>query len=297
MSAISPRVQSEIESANQSGRVPVVFIHGLWLLPSAWAPWAEYFEAHGYAPVVADWPGDRASVDEARANPSAVSGQAVGNTLDHLRAVVEALHERPVLVGHSFGGLFAQMLAAEGLARTTVALSPAQFQGVLPLPLSAIRSALPILGAPWTWGGAIQLTEAQFRYGWSNALDDRESAELYARYHVPAPTRPLLAAATANFNPWASTKVDVHAENRGPLLLIAGEADHTVPVSVVRAAYRLQSRNAALTSFEVLEGRGHSLPIDSGWLEVAERSLAFVQGSVDTIQPMRRSRGEAAAVV
>ncbi len=274
---MSARVQSEIDAANRSDRIPVVFVHGLWLLGSSWARWAELFEEQGYAPVLADWPGDPETVEEARRNPKAFHGQTVASTMEHLTAIVEALDERPAIVGHSFGGLFVQMLAAKGLSRATVALSPAQFQGVLPLPVAAIRSALPVLGAPWTWGGAVQLTEAQYRYGWSNALDEQESAELYARSHVPTPTLPLLAAATANFNPWAPTRVDTRSEARGPLLLLAAEKDHTIPVAVVRAAFELQRRNEGVTRMEVLEGRGHSLTLDAGWREVADRALAFLQ--------------------
>ncbi len=276
----SARVQSEIDAANRSDRIPVVFVHGLWLLASSWSRWAERFEERGYAPVIADWPGDPQTVEEARTDAKPFGAQTVASTMEHLVATVEALDEPPVIVGHSFGGLFAQMLAAKGLSRATVALSPAQFQGVLPLPLSAIRSALPVLGAPWTWGGAVQLTEAQYRYGWSNALDEQESAELYARHHVPTPTLPLLAAATANFNPWASTRVDTRSGVRGPLLMVAGERDHTIPVAVVRAAFELQKRNEALTRLEVLEGRGHSLTIDNGWKEVADLTLAFVEEQV-----------------
>ncbi|MEM6928621.1 MAG: alpha/beta fold hydrolase [Myxococcota bacterium] len=275
--SLSLREQSAIDAANQSGHVPVVFVHGLWVLASSWTPWAEMFEAQGFAPVAVDWPGDPATVAEARDNPDAFREQTVDAVMKHLEDVVEALDQPPVVIGHSFGGLFAQKLAAKGASRATVALAPAPFKGVLPLPWSAIRSTLPVLGAPWTWGGAVQLKPAQFRYGWSNALADEASAELYERHHVPAPTRPLLAAATANVNPWASTRVDTRADGRGPLLLVAGDADHTVPISIVRAAFRLQQRNASPTRFEIAKGRGHSLTIDDGWRDVAELALHFVR--------------------
>lgn len=275
--SLSIREQSSIDAANASGRTPVVFIHGLWVLAASWTPWAELFEEHGYAPVLAEWPGDPATVEEARDNPRAFHGQSFAAVLKHLEELVGALDQPPVVIGHSTGGLFAQKLAAKGLSRATVAFSPAPFQGVLPLPIPAIRSALPVLGAPWTWGGAVQLSRAQFRYGWSNALDEEASARLYDRHHVPAPTLPLVAVATANFNPWAPTGVDTRAEGRGPLLLVAGEADHTVPLAMVRAAFRLQQRNPSPTRLEIAKGRGHSLTIDEGWRDVADLALEFVR--------------------
>ncbi|MBE2319556.1 alpha/beta hydrolase [Solirubrobacter sp. CPCC 204708] len=254
---------------------PVVFIHGLWLLESSWDRWAEFFAERGYEPVQPGWPDDPETVEEANAHPEVFAGKTVGQVADHFADVIAGLDSKPVVIGHSFGGLLAQILAGRGLSRATVALSPAPFRGVLPLPISSLRSAAPVLTNPLNRHRAVPLTFDQFRYAFANAVSLEEAKELYETYAVPAPGAPLFQAATANLNPWTEVKVDTDNPERGPLLIISGAKDHTVPWALSNAAYKQQQDNPGITEIVSVE-RGHALTIDSGWREVAETALAFV---------------------
>jgi pimeloyl-ACP methyl ester carboxylesterase len=277
MATITEREAGQIEAANAGGRTPVVFIHGLWLLASSWERWATLFEEAGYAPVAADWPDDPATVEEARANPQALAGNGVARVADHLAEVIAALNKKPAVVGHSFGGLIAQNVAGRGISAATVAVDPAPFKGVLPLPLAALRATLPVTRNPLNRGRAVTLTLDQFRYGWANAVDEAEAKALYDEYHVAAPGLPIFQAAMANLNPGAATRVDTGNPERGPLLIFTGEKDHAVPPAMSNAAYKKQQRNPGVTELAEMPNRGHSLTIDSGWREVADRSLEFVK--------------------
>jgi len=272
-----PALDEQVDRANDSDATPVVFIHGLWLLPSSWDRWAELFAEAGYPPVQPGWPDDPDTVDEARAHPDVFAGKTVGQIADHLAGVVARLGRRPVIIGHSFGGLFAQILAGRGLASVSVAIDPAPFRGVLPLPISTLKSARPVLGDPRNRGKAVALTWEQFRYGWVNALDEDEGRALYDEFHVAAPGMPLFQGATANLNPFTEVKVDTKNPARGPMLIISGEKDHTVPWAIANASYKRQQRNPGVTEIEELPNRGHALVIDSGWQEVAQTSLDFVK--------------------
>jgi non-heme chloroperoxidase len=255
----------------------VVFIHGLWLLPSSWQPWGELFKKGGHAPVMPDWPGDPDTVEQARSNPGVFAKQTIGQVIDHTAEVVGALSKKPAVVGHSFGGMFTQLIAGRGLSAASVAIDPAPFRGILGLPISTLRSALPILRNPLNRGKAKSLTLDQFIYGWANALDDDEARRLYDGYHVPGPATVLMQGGNANLNPATAAKVDTKNPDRGPLLLISGDADHTVPPSLVNAEYRKQQKNSGVTEFKSIPNRGHSLTIDDGWQEVAQAALDFVK--------------------
>jgi non-heme chloroperoxidase len=268
---------AEIEQANASGNTPVVFIHGLWLLPSSWDRWAEVFEEAGYAPLKPTWPDDPRTVEEARANPDVFAKKTLGMIADHTEEVISRLDRKPAVLGHSTGGLLCQIIADRGLSAATVAIDPGPFRGVLPLPLSALRSAKPVLQNPLNRSKAITLTFEQFKYGWANALDEEEATGLYETFHVAAPGVALMQMANANLNPFTEAKLDPKNPNRGPLLIIDGEKDHTVPWAIANASYKKQSRNEAVTEIEKIPNRGHSLTIDSGWREVCDRSLAFVK--------------------
>jgi non-heme chloroperoxidase len=266
-----------VERANASGRTPVVFVHGLWLLPSSWDGWAGVFEEAGYAPLSPGWPDDPETVAEANAHPEVFAGKTVGQVADHFAAVIGRLTARPAVIGHSFGGLLAQILAGRGLSVASVAIDPAPFRGVLPLPISALRAGSPVLGNPANRHRAVPLTYDQFRYSFANAVSEEEAKELFETYAVPAPGAPLFQAATANLNPWTEAKVDSETPDRGPLLIISGEKDHTVPWALSNAAYKRQKRNPGVTEIIEIKGRGHALTIDSDWREVADTALAFVR--------------------
>ncbi len=269
----------QVERANETGRPAVVFIHGLWLLPSSWERWTEVFEEAGYVALAPGWPDDPDSVDEANAHPEVLAGKTVGQVADHFEEIIGVLDHEPAIIGHSFGGLLAQILAGRGRASATVAIDPAPFRGVLPLPLSALKSAFPVLGNPANRSRAIPLTFDQFRFGFANAVGEDEARELYATFAVPAAGAPLFQAATANLNPWSEVKVDSLSPDRGPLLVISGEKDNTVPWAIANASFKRQRRNEAVTEIVEMPGRGHSLTIDSGWREVADTALAFVERS------------------
>jgi non-heme chloroperoxidase len=273
----SEPIEAEIAAANDSGRVPVVFIHGLWLLPSSWDRWAEVFQAAGYAPLTPGWPDDPETVEEANAHPEVFANKTVGQVADHYADVIAQLDKKPAVIGHSFGGLLAQIVAGRGLSSATVAIDAAPFRGVLPLPISALKSSFPVLGNPLNRHRAVPLTYDQFRFAFANAVSEEEAKQLYDTYAVPASGAPLFQAATANLNPWTEAKVDTDNPDRGPLLVVSGEQDNTVPHSISNATFKQQKDNPGVTEFVEIPGRGHALTIDSGWREVAQTALGFVQ--------------------
>lgn len=267
----------QCERANKTGLQPVVFIHGLWLLPSSWDRWAKLFEEAGYTALTPGWPDDPETVAEGNAHPEVFAHKSVGQVADHFETVIRGLERKPALIGHSFGGLLAQILAGRGCAAATVAIEPAPFRGVLPLPFSSLKSAWPVLGNPANRNRAVPLTFEQFRYGFANAVSEAEAKELHETYAVPASGLPLFQAATANLNPWTEAKVDIDNAERGPLLIISGEKDQTVPWAIAHASYKQQQKNPGVTEITEAKNRGHAITIDSGWREVAETALAFVR--------------------
>ena len=271
------RELGEIEIANTSGRPPVLFVHGLWLLAGSWQPWQEKFEAAGFATVAPGWPDEPESVGEGRANPSVFAGKSVGAITGYYPHVIARLERKPANVGHSFGGLITQKLAGMGLGTVSVPIDPAPGRGVLPLPLSALRASFPALRNPANRKKAVMLTYDQFRFAFVNAVPEDEARRLYDEFPVPGAGLPLFQAAVANFNPQSETLVDRANPDRGPMKFLSGEKDHTVPWAITNAAYQKQRANPAVTEIEELPGRGHSLVIDSGWEEVADAALTFVQ--------------------
>ena len=271
------RDSAQIERANDTGRQPVMFVHGLWLLPSSWDRWGTLFEEAGYVALSPGWPDDPETVAEAKANPEVFAGKSIREVADHYDEVVRRLTRKPIIVGHSFGGLLTQILAGRGLAAAAVAIDPAPFRGVLPLPFSALKSASPVLGNPANYTRAVPLTYDQFRFGFANAVSEDEAKELYEKFAVPTSGQPLFQAAAANINPWTEAKVDTKNPERGPLLIISGERDNTVPWSIANASFKRQKANEGVTEITEMKNRGHALVIDSGWREVAETALAFVR--------------------
>ena len=274
---LTERDQRQVDKANASGRTPVVFIHGLWVLPSSWANWANLFEDAGYAAVTPSWPDDPETVEEARARPEVFAKKTLGQVADHTAEVIGKLEKKPAVMGHSTGGLLAQIIADRGLSAATVAIDPGPFRGVLPLPIPTLRVSSVVLRNPLNRGRAVTLTLDQFKYGWANALSDEEAKQLYETYHVAAPGVALMQMAFANLNPRTEAKLDPKNPNRGPLLIIEGDKDHTVDPAIAKASFKRQQKNPAVTEYQEVPNRGHALTIDSGWREVAEKALAFVQ--------------------
>ena len=275
--AITKGEQEQIEKANASGKTPAVFIHGLWLLPSSWDRWAAVFEEAGYAALTPVWPDDPETVEEARANPDILAKKTIGQVADHTAEVIGQLQKKPAVLGHSTGGLLAQIIAGRGLSAVTVAIDPGPFRGVLPLPFSTLKVSAPVFSNPLNRGRAVTLTFDQFKYGWTNALGDEEAKELYETYHVAAPGVALMQMANANLNPATEAKVDTKNPDRGPLLILDGEKDHTVPWAIANASFKRQKRNTGVTEIKSIPNRGHSLTIDSGWREVCDTALEFVK--------------------
>ena len=258
-------------------RIPVLFIHGLWLHHSSWQDWITLFHEHGYDAVAPGWPLEPDTLTEARAHPERVANQNLNQIVDHFKGIAASLPSKPILIGHSFGGLIAERLLGEDVGMAGVAIDPAQIKGVLPLPLAQLRAGLPALGNPSNISKAVSLTEKEFKYGFGNALTQDESKALFERWTIPSPVRPLFEVAVANFNPHASSKVNTHNDTRGPLLLISGTTDHTAPEVTIQAAFRLYRDSLAVTQLERFEGRGHSLVIDHGWQDVALSILKWLE--------------------
>ena len=257
-------------------RTPVIFIHGLWLHATSWGPWLDLFRDAGYDPVAPGWPGEPPTVQEAREQPEAVANIGIDDATGHFAAIADGLPAAPVLIGHSFGGLIAEKLLGQGYGAAGVAIDPAQIKGVLPLPLAQLRAGLPALGNPANLHRAVSLTSAEFRFGFGNALPEQESDALYEAWTIPSPARPLFQAAAANFSMHSQAKVDTANTTRGPLLLISGTADHTVPDVVTRSTLKQYRDSTAVTELTQFEGRGHSLTIDQGWEAVARTVLEWL---------------------
>jgi non-heme chloroperoxidase len=277
MSTITEREEREINQANESGRPSVVFVHGLWLLAGSWDAWRQFFEERGFATLAPDWPDDPATVAEAREHPEMFAGKSVGQVTEHYADVIRKLHRKPVIVGHSFGGLITEKLAGMGLAGTSVVIDPAPFRGVLPLPLSALRAASAAIRNPANRKRAVTLTPKQFRFAFANAVPEDEAQRLYDTFHVAGPGKPLFQAAFANINPRSEASVDTQVADRGPQLFISGEKDHTVPWAITNASFKKARKSSSPTEIIELPGRGHSLTIDDGWREVAETAAAFLE--------------------
>lgn len=256
--------------------IPVVFIHGLWIHSDAWQPWVELYRSAGYDPTAPGWPGDSFDVEQTRNDAAALANKGIDDITRHYTKVIDDLATKPIVIGHSFGGLIAQKLLGEGRAAAAVAIDPGQIKGVRPLPFAQIRSGLPVLSRPGNKKKTVALTKKQFRYGFGNALTEAESAELFDKWTIPGPGRPLFEASAANFKKTSPAAVDTRRDDRGPLLIMAGGRDHTVPAVVAKAAYKLYAGSGAITDFLEFPDRGHSLILDHGWREVADVTLDWL---------------------
>lgn len=262
---------------------PVLFIHGLWIHATAWRPWQDLFESRGYRTSAPGWPGDAETVEATRANPDALNDVGIEAICRHYADLIDGADAKPIVVGHSFGGLIAQELLANGYAAAAVAIDPAPIKGVKVLPFSQLRSGFPVLGNPANRKRTVSLTPAQFRYSFGNVLSEEESDALHAQWTIPGPGRPLFEDATANFTCNSPAAVDTHHAERGPLLLISGTEDHTVPEKVTAAVFALYADNPSVTEYRTVEGRGHSLTLDAGWADVAAVVLDWIEETEATL--------------
>jgi pimeloyl-ACP methyl ester carboxylesterase len=266
-------------------RTPVVFIHGLWLHATSWGRWLDLYRDAGYEPIAPGWLGEPATVAEAREHPELVADKTIDDEVAYFTEIIQALDAKPIVIGHSFGGLLAEKLLGQDVAAAAVAIDPAQIKGVLPLPLAQLRAALPALGNPANLHKSVSLTAKQFRFGFGNELPEEESDELFEAWAIPSPARPLFQAAVANFSVHSQAKVDTGNETRGPLLLISGKQDHTVPDVSTRSTLKQYRDSTAVTELKQFEGRGHSLTIDHGWREVADATLEWLAANTGRPEP------------
>jgi non-heme chloroperoxidase len=280
MATVTQQEAQQIDRANETGRPPVVFVHGLWLLANSWESWATSFEAAGYTALTPGWPDDPVTVDEAKAHPDVFAGKTIKQIADHYVELISRLAAKPAVVGHSFGGLLTQMIAGRGLAGVSVAISPAPFRGVLPIPITALKASWPVLRNPANRKRAVALTYEQFRYAFANAVSKEEAKRLYETFSVPGSGGMIFQAATANLNPLTEAKVDTKSPERGPLLIISADQDHTVPWSIANASFKKQRENDGVTEIARMPDRGHSLTFDSGSRDVGDTTLAFVKRSI-----------------
>ncbi len=256
---------------------PIVFIHGLWMHSSSWKPWMQFFSQNGYESINPDWPGDGVTVLESRHNKKPIANHGIKEVADGYAKVISTLPSKPILIGHSFGGLMVQILLGKGLGAAGIAIDPAPIKGVWQLPFSALKASLPVLGNPFNLNKAVSLTHKQFRYAFTNAIEEDESKLLYENYAVPSPAKPLFQVAFATFNPGAQNKVNTANSTRGPLLIIAGEKDHIVPPVLSKATFSKYKKSSAITELKMFANRGHSLASDHGWKEIAEYSLKWLK--------------------
>jgi pimeloyl-ACP methyl ester carboxylesterase len=263
----------------------IVLIHGAWMTPRSWDPFRGFYAQQGYRVLTPPWPGLEGEVEEIRRDPSAMAGLGIAEIVDGYERVITQLDETPIIMGHSFGGLFVQMLLDRGLGAAGVAIDAAAPKGVLRLPFSQIRALSPVLLNPANARRAVPLDFEQFRYAFANTMTEREAREAFQLNAIPAPGRIVFQAGLANLNPWAATKVDYRNDRRAPLLLIAGSEDHIVPASVNRANLRKYRRSAATTDFVEFPGRSHLIVAQSGWEEVADHALSWAQKHVAVPTP------------
>jgi alpha-beta hydrolase superfamily lysophospholipase len=259
-----------------SSKTPAVFIHGLWLHATSWEPWQQLFAEAGYEPCAPGWPGDADTVEATRANPDSVANHGIDEVTNHYAKIIDGLPARPVIIGHSFGGLIAEKLLGMDYGSAAIGIDAAQIKGVLQLPLSQLRGSLSIFANPANRHKAVSLTAKEFRYSFGNALTEEESNALHERWTIPSPARPLFEAAAAVLSPHSPAEVNTANEDRGPLLLTMGGKDHTVPEAITKSTVKQYRHSDAVTDLVEFADRGHSLTVDSGWREVAEACLAWL---------------------
>jgi pimeloyl-ACP methyl ester carboxylesterase len=267
--------------SQSNSRPPIVLIHGLWMTALSWEHWVERYQRKGFEVVARSWPGLEGDIAAVRRDPSKLDDLGITEVVDFYTKVIGELGRKPIIMGHSFGALITQILLDEGQGIAGVSIDSAPVKGVQRLPWSALRSAFPGLKNPANRHATVALSPEQFHYAFTNTMSDEESRAAYERYAVPGPGRPLFQAAFANFNPHAASKIDFHNDDRAPLLVIAGGADHVSPPSINRTIAKLQHRSKSITAYKEFSGRNHFILGQPGWEEVADFALAWALQPVE----------------
>src|SRR3989442_3469433 len=259
-------------SASDQPKAEIVLIHGMWMTPLSWEHWVSHYIDRGHRVIAPAWPGLDKEPEELRRDPSPLRGLSIRDIVDHYDKIIRGLDRPPIIIGHSFGGLFTQLLLDRGLGAAGVTLGTAAPKGVLRLPLSTLRAAWPALGNPANLKKETPLTPKQFHWCFTNALTKEESDGVYQRYYIPGSARPFFQAGSANFNPNAATKVDYKNPARAPLLLATGTEDRICPPSVNKSNFKQQQQAPSATDHKEFPGRSH-FPGQNGWEEVADYLL------------------------
>ena len=264
----------------------IVLIHGLWMTPRSWEKWIEHFQAGGYKVEAPSWPGLEGDVDELRRDPSPIATQDAAKILDHYESIIRGLDKPPIIIGHSFGGAFAQLLAHRDLGAAVVSLDGATIRGVRDLPLSTIRCSLPLLLNPFAPRRAVSFSFKQFRYAFANTLDEAAARAAYDRYAIPGSRNVLLQGAMANVSPRTPFRVDFNAADRPPLLFIGGGKDHVIPAKVSRKM-AAKYRNAPVpATYHEFPDRSHFTAGEPGWEQVADYALTWATQNARTAKPV-----------
>ncbi len=277
-----------LNGADSPSRSTIVLIHGLFLNYASWEQWVDRYSARGFNVIAVPWPGMDASVEALRADPTPLTKLDIKTILEYLDGVVRQLESPPIIIGHSFGGLFAQLLAYRQLGSAIVGLDPGAPAGVLSLPFSTLKAAAPVLANPLNIGKATMLTPEQFHYAFANTESEAESRELYDRYAVPCVNRVLFEGAFENFVPHSPAHVDVKSD-RPPILLIAGGADHLVTPDYTRANFKLIHQSPGTTAFKEFPGRPHFTGAVGGWEAVADFALDWALAPTATEDALTES--------
>jgi alpha-beta hydrolase superfamily lysophospholipase len=263
-------------SAEQSsGPDTIVLIHGLWMTPLSWEHWVERYTGRGYRVLAPAWPGMDVDLEQLRKDPSAIEDLGIEEILGRYEAIIRELESPPIIMGHSFGGAFTEILLDRGLGAAGVAIDAAGVRGITKLPLSTLRSGFPVLKSPANKHRAVALTFPEFHYSFTNTMSEEDAKAAFERYAAPGPGRVLFEGAFANFNPRTPLQVDFKNDDRAPLLLIAGGSDHVVPAAVDKAASKRFARSSAITDYKEFPGRSHFTVGQAGWEEVADYALEW----------------------
>jgi pimeloyl-ACP methyl ester carboxylesterase len=257
----------------------IVLVHGLWMTPRSWEHWISRYEDQGYTVLAPAWPGMEVEVEELNRDPSPVAKLDIEEIVDRYEQIIRGLDAPPIIMGHSFGGAFTQVLVDRGVGSVGVCVAAASVKGVFDLPFSTLKASWPVLSNPLNRGRAVALDPEQFHYAFANTVSKEESDRIYERYHVPAAATVLFEGAFANLHPNAATKVDFFKEDRAPLAFIAFGEDHICPPQAVYHMSQKYNLAETVVEYREFDGRPH-FPGVPGWEEVADYALSWATAHV-----------------